>query len=199
VIQIWDIAKKRIRTVFEGHQQEIYSLVFSLDGQLIVSGSGDKTVRIWDMNDGLLKVLTIDDSPNDDAGVTSVAISTNGQFVAAGSLDTVVRIWDVATGSLVERLPGHKDSVYSIAFTSDGKGLVSASLDKTLKYWDVNDLMSGGIKGGKNGPNDRMETEDRCKKNFIGHKVGVPLRWFPVCVVLTRLYSGFCYLGSGLP
>ena len=51
-VQIWDIAEKRIRTIFEGHQQEIYSLDFSRDGRLIVSGSGDRTARIWDMSDG---------------------------------------------------------------------------------------------------------------------------------------------------
>ena len=49
IAQIWEIAKKRILRVFDGHQQEIYSLDFSLDGRLIVSGSGDKTARIWDM------------------------------------------------------------------------------------------------------------------------------------------------------
>jgi glucose repression regulatory protein TUP1 len=145
-IRIWDIAKKRIHKVFDGHQQEIYSLDFSLDGRLIVSGSGDKTARIWDIHDGTSKVLTIDDpdSLNNDVSVTSVAISPNGQFVAAGSLDTVVRIWDVASGVLVERLRGHRDSVYSVVFTPDGKGLVSGSLDKTLKYWDVSGLVSGG-------------------------------------------------------
>lgn len=94
------------------------------------------------MMDGSSKVLTINDpdSLNNDAGVTSVAISPDGRLVAAGSLDTVVRIWDVATGHLVERLRGHRDSVYSVAFTPDGKGLVSGSLDKTLKYWDVSGL-----------------------------------------------------------
>lgn len=55
-VQIWDIAKKRIRNTFEGHQQEIYSLDFSKDGRLIVSGSGDKTAKIWDMTEpGLYK------------------------------------------------------------------------------------------------------------------------------------------------
>ena len=133
--QIWDIARQRIRYTFEGHQQDIYSLDFSHDGAYIVSGSADKTARIWDMNTHESKVLTIDDDPNVDAGVTSVAISPDARFVAAGSLDTIVRIWDVATGMLVDRLRGHGDSVYSVAFTPDGKGLVSGSLDKTLKYW----------------------------------------------------------------
>jgi len=112
------------------------------------------------MVDGSSKVLTINDpdSLNNDAGVTSVSISPSGQLVAAGSLDTMIRIWDVATGQLVERLRGHRDSVYSVAFTPDGKGLVSGSLDKTLKYWDVSGLMGGG-------------EGSRCTMNFTGHKV----------------------------
>jgi glucose repression regulatory protein TUP1 len=156
------------------------------------------------MTEGLLKVLTINDtdSANNDAVVTSVAISPNGQLVAAGSLDTVVRIWDVATGSLVERLRGHRDSVYSVAFTPDGKGLVSGSLDKTLKYWDVSGLISGGIKGRKEGtngappnvpgagPNGRKDTEktSQCTMNFTGHKVGSTRQEGPLCVVLTGLF-----------
>lgn len=174
--QIWDIQKKRIRTVYDGHQQEIYSLDFSLDGRLIVSGSGDKTARIWDMSDGSCSVLTISDpdSLNNDAGVTSVAISPNGTLVAAGSLDTVVRIWDVATGQLVERLRGHRDSVYSVAFTPDGKGLVSGSLDKTLKYWDVSGLLAGkgrGANGASGAVVKRDEKGSQCTMNFTGHKV----------------------------
>lgn len=112
------------------------------------------------MASGDSKVLTINEPelPNADAGVTSVAINPNGTLVAAGSLDHVVRIWDVATGQLIERLRGHRDSVYSVAFTPDGKGLVSGSLDKTLKYWDVGSLAMGGKGGG------------RCTMNFAGHK-----------------------------
>ena len=151
--------------MFDGHHQEVYSLDFSLDGRLLVSGSGDKTARIWDMIDGTSKVLTINDggSRYNDHGVTSVAISPNGQFVAAGSLDTIVRIWDVTTAQLVESLRGHTDSVYSVTFTPDGKGLVSGSLDKTLKFWDVSDLVVGrggsasGRAGGSGGAEGREE------------------------------------------
>lgn len=163
LIRIWDIAKKRIRHVFDGHQQEIYSLVFSQNGKVIVSGSGDKTARIWDLVDNANnKVLAINEpeSLTTDAGVTSVAMSPDGRLVAAGSLDTVVRIWDVASGQLLERLRGHRDSVYSVRFTPDGRGLISGSLDKTLKYWDITPVT---------GASKRREMI-HCTMSFAGHK-----------------------------
>ncbi|KIK06362.1 hypothetical protein K443DRAFT_3143 [Laccaria amethystina LaAM-08-1] len=184
-IRIWDIAKKRIRHIFDGHQQEIYSLDFSKDGRLIVSGSGDKTTRIWDMYDKSCKILTISDadSLNNDAGVTSVAISPDATLVAAGSLDSIVRVWDVASGTLLERLRGHRDSVYSVAFTPDGKGLVSGSLDKSLKYWDVSVLATEGARiktenatrkstptlSGRSSSIDRPAISP-CTMDFVGHK-----------------------------
>ena len=115
------------------------------------------------------QILSIDEPESVDAGVTSVAISPDGRHVAAGSLDTVVRIWDVATGTLVERLMGHTDSVYSVSFTPDGKGLLSGSLDKTLKYWDVSQLgrkQERGVGIGKVG-----ESSAQCVKDFRGHRV----------------------------
>ena len=131
--------------------------------------------------------VTINEPDNVDAGVTSVCISPDGRLVAAGSLDTIVRIWDVATGNLVERLKGHRDSVYSVAFTPDGKGLVSGSLDKTLKYWDVRPILgkSGDSSSSSDGPGrDRSgsingkggvggeggDQGSQCTMNFVGHK-----------------------------
>ena len=190
--------------MLDGHQEGVYTLGFSLDGRLIVSGSADKTVRIWNLIDGTSKVLTINDgdSPNNDHGVTSVAISPNGQFVAAGSLDTVVRIWDVDTAQLVDTLKGHSNSVYSVAFTPDGKGLVSGSLDKTLKYWDVSHLIvgrggsaggrrggdtGGGVKGGKEGDKSLSALGgSQSTLDFTGHKVGIFV--FHLLPYLANLY-----------
>jgi WD40 repeat protein len=179
--QIWDIKSRRIRNTFEGHQQEIYSLEFSRDGMLIVSGSGDRTARIWSLADGSHKTLPIHEPDNIDSGVTSVAISPDARLVAAGSLDTVVRIWDVTTGVLIERLRGHKDSVYSVAFTPDGKGLISGSLDKTLKYWDVR-----AVGMPKPGPGGAQIKDDKslCTMNFTGHKV----RRFPPVFAAPRAW-----------
>jgi len=182
-IRIWDIAKKRIRTLFEGHTQEIYSLEFSSDGRFIVSGSGDRTCRIWDMETNQCKILSIIEPDTVDAGVTSVAISPDGRLVAAGSLDMFVRIWDVQTGNMIERLKGHKDSVYSVAFTPDGTGIVSGSLDKTMKHWDIGPLLrhphrlqplsqaTGMIPTNQMpGKKDGGEKGSLCTVGFVGHK-----------------------------
>jgi glucose repression regulatory protein TUP1 len=146
-----------------GHEQDIYSLDFSRDGRIIVSGSGDRTARIWDMAEGVcLHVLRVNDMDQKDPGVTSVAISPDGRLVAAGSLDKMVRVWDTQSGQMLERFEGHKDSVYSVAFMADGKSVVSGSLDKTLRLWQLNtDSRGYGNERGK-GP---------CKQVFTGHKV----------------------------
>jgi len=67
-------------------------LDFSHNGALIVSGLDDKMARIWGMNLRDSKVLLIDDDPNVDTGVTSVAILPDACFVAAGSLDTITHL-----------------------------------------------------------------------------------------------------------
>lgn len=153
-IRIWDIAKKKIRHLFTGHEQDIYSLDYSQNGKFIASGSGDRTARVWDIETGhCILTLSIED------GVTTVAISPDSRYVAAGSLDKVVRVWDAKTGYLVERFEDHKDSVYSVAFSPSGCELLSGSLDRTIKLWELMDSKTSV--GPKNG---------LCKATFTGHK-----------------------------
>ena len=181
-LQIWDIAKRQIQQVFDGHQPDVYSLDFSRDGRFVISGLGDNTIRIWDLYDKFHKVLTISDNDGfKDSGVALATFSPDATLVAAGCLDTIVRIWDVATGALLERLQGHKDSVSGLAFTPDGKGLVSGSWDNSLKYWDVSVLAAGSAKSKpKNaiptpplsGPSSSSDMSVvPCTMDFLGHKV----------------------------
>lgn len=126
-----------------------------------MSGSGDRTARIWDWQTlRCLHELRINDVDQQDLGVTSVAISPDSRLVAAGSLDKVVRVWDAVTGQLLERLEGHKDSVYSVAFMPDGKTLVSGSLDKTLRMWQLG-----------TGERGYDRSKNACIQVFTGHKV----------------------------
>ena len=160
---MWDIQSRTIRTTFIGHEQDIYSLDFASNGRLIASGSGDHTVRVWDIQETReVLSLTIED------GVTTVAISPGGDYVAAGSLDKSVRVWDIRSGHLIARLDGqdgHKDSVYSVAFGPDGESLVSGSLDKTIKMWQLSPPDNRPMMQGQ------MTRGGRLSKTFEGHKV----------------------------
>ncbi|KAJ1023951.1 hypothetical protein NDA13_004783 [Ustilago tritici] len=169
-IRIWDISKKKVKHLFSGHKQEIYSLDYSKDGRIIASGSGDKTVRIWDVENGQL-LHTLYTSPGlehgpSEAGVTSVSISSDNRLVAAGALDTLVRVWDAQTGKQLERLKSHKDSIYSVSFAPDGKSLVSGSLDKTLKLWDL----TGTAKAVQENRAEEKGGHANCANTFVGHK-----------------------------
>ena len=161
--KVWDIQSRTIKFTFAGHEQDIYSLDFAMNGRHIASGSGDHSVRVWDIeyNREILNLMIED-------GVTTVAISPSGDYVAAGSLDKSVRVWDVRSGTLIARLDGmdgHKDSVYSVAFGPDSETLVSGSLDKTIKMWQLSPDNRGGMMGGG------MSRGGRLVRTFEGHKV----------------------------
>ncbi len=78
-----------------GHTRVVSSVAFSPDGKLVASGSGDKTVRIWDVEKGAEAVAPLTGHTNE---VTSVVFSRDGKLVASGSWDKTVRIWDVEKG-----------------------------------------------------------------------------------------------------
>ena len=109
----------------------MYSVAFSPDGKTLAAGSGDKTVRLWDVETGkLLRTLT----GHGDV-VRSVAFSPDGKTLASGSIDKTLRLWDVRTGNLAATLKGH--SLKSLAFSPDGQTLASGGHDKTVQLWDV--------------------------------------------------------------
>jgi len=75
-----------------GHMSSVNSVVFSRDGMQIVSGSDDKSVRVWDASTGVeLKQLK-----GHTDWVKSVAFSRDGMRIVSGSADESVRVWDLS-------------------------------------------------------------------------------------------------------
>ncbi|KAF8667760.1 hypothetical protein AX14_006302, partial [Amanita brunnescens Koide BX004] len=119
----------------QGHDSAINSIAFSPDGSKIISGSFDKTVRIWDASTGVEMLPPL---RGYDDWVYSVAFSPDGSKIISGSSDKTVRVWDASTG--VEMLPpfrGHGKLVNSVSFSPDGSKIISGSDDKTIRVWDA--------------------------------------------------------------
>lgn len=79
--------------VLKGHTETIYSLVFSPNGKQIVTGSFDKTVKVWDATTGK-EIRTLTGPQGHKQMVLNVAISPDGSLIASGSSDNTANLWD---------------------------------------------------------------------------------------------------------
>ncbi|KAF8293625.1 WD40 repeat-like protein [Clavulina sp. PMI_390] len=141
-ISIWDLETYHAILCLAGHTGAINTLESSPDSRLIVSGSSDATVRVWETDTWEYSILEIIGSRKSNYDVTSVIVSTDGQWLAAGSFDGVIRIWDLATKTLIERLRGHQEPILAMSFNFDGSKLISSSCDDgNFKYWNIQPMV----------------------------------------------------------
>ena len=124
---VYNLAEKN---TYSGHQGIVLGVDFSPDGELIVSGSGDTTIKIWQREGKLLN--TIEGHVD---SVQDVIFSPDGQTIASGSEDATARLWDLQ-GKLLRTFDSHESTVNRLTYSPDGKLIATASEDKTVKLWN---------------------------------------------------------------
>ena len=114
----------------------MWSVAYSPDGHHIISGSYDRTIRIWDAKTGAAVGNPLEGHTS---GVLSVAYSPDGHHIISGSFDGTIRIWDAKIGAAVGNpLEGHNiGGVSSLAYSPDGRHIISGSGDHTARIWDA--------------------------------------------------------------
>ena len=114
-------------------RMQVWSVAWSADQRRALSGSDDKTVRLWDVETGrCLRVLE-----GHTSAVWSVAWSADQRRALSGAQDKTVRLWDVETGRCLRVLEGHTTRSLSVAWSADQRHALSGSDDKTVRLWDV--------------------------------------------------------------
>ena len=127
-------AEKEQTQTFSGHRNIIHTVCFSPDGTKFLSGSHDKTVKLWDMKTG----KCIRTFKGHKRWVRSVCFSPNGQRILSASADKTIKLWNPDMEECEFTLSGHTDWVESVCFSPDGTKILSGSHDNTIKLWDVN-------------------------------------------------------------
>ena len=117
----------------KGHSGWVNSVAITPDGERVVTGSWDETIKIWDMQSG----ECLDTLEGHSGWVNSVAITPGGERVVTGSSDNTIKIWDIQSGECLDTLEGHLSGVISVAITPDGERVVTGSWDGTIKIWDM--------------------------------------------------------------
>jgi WD40 repeat protein len=127
-----------------GHRGNVESVTFSPDGKFALSGSDDKTLRLWEVATGRELRSFVDPV----GWINSVAFSPDGKYVLSGGgspgkvgrlfeFESELKLWDRATGRQLRSFEGHTNEVASVAFSPDGKFALSGSSDHTLRLWEV--------------------------------------------------------------
>ena len=115
------------------HLEDVISVCFSGDGRILASGSGDWTIKLWEMPSGNL----LNTMMGHESTVLSVCFSPDGRLLASGSWDYSIKLWEVPSGKLLNTLKEHFNSVSSVRFSPDGRLLASGSWDGTVKLWEM--------------------------------------------------------------
>ncbi len=119
-----------------GHGGGIWSMALSLDGQLLVSGSQDQTLKLWDTASGrLIATLT-----GHQSWIRAVAISPDCQTLLSGSAEGLLKIWrldGLGQYRCEQSHVAHPGPVLSIAVHPNGQQAATSSTDRTIKLWNL--------------------------------------------------------------
>jgi WD40 repeat protein/tetratricopeptide (TPR) repeat protein len=129
-----DSARRMLRelAIAKGHGDSVTGVAVSPDGSRIVTGSSDKTARVWDAKT-LAELATL---KGHTGGVTSVAVSPDGSRIVTGSSDETARVWDAKTFAELATLKAHT-GVTSVAVSPDGSRFFTGSGIGTVGVWDA--------------------------------------------------------------
>ena len=116
-----------------GHADSILACAISPDGRRLVSGSHDRTLKLWNLESGHC-LYTLQGHAD---WVLACAVTPDGRRLVSGSNDRTLKVWDLESGDCLRTLEGHTAGVRACAISPDGRRLVSGSDDCTLKVWDL--------------------------------------------------------------
>ena len=163
-IQLWKMPTNNSNTLslnnffLNGHNDSVWILAFSKDGQNLASGSLDGTVRLWDLDLRRERIKIAGHT----GGIKALAYTEDNRLLACGTgLDGILRLWDAGTSGQLSTLLNHANLNKAIAFSSDGKTLASAgSEDDTILLSNVTQTFNSNL-------------EDSLIHSLIGNQHGI--------------------------
>lgn len=133
-IKIFDQCSGKIKYTLSGHLDAVSCLCELNNGLFdpfvrIVSGSWDKTLKIWDLQTKIC-IQTLIGHAN---CINCVAVLPDGRIVS-GSDDGTLKIWDIVTGECQATFESHFDGIECVSVLSDGR-IISCSNDNSVRIW----------------------------------------------------------------
>ena len=160
-VKVWSVADGEAQGVLRGHKRGVWSVAFASRGapsvasdggqtsarDLVLTGSGDKTVRVWSLVDysclrtfeghshNVLKVVWLPSAPPPSEDPDGPPQPPRRALLASAGADGLVRIWDASQGECVATLDNHSDRVWALATDPATGRLISGGGDGVVTFW----------------------------------------------------------------
>ncbi|WP_299825174.1 WD40 repeat domain-containing protein [uncultured Pontibacter sp.] len=140
VVRIFDAATREVKYELAAHANSVFTLAYTPDGKLLLTGSRDAHLRVWEVEQQykergylIAHMYTIN----------HITFSPDGRYFATCSMDKSIKVWDADTFKLLKvidkvRNASHGTSVNKLFWSAHQNQLVSCSDDRTISVWDIN-------------------------------------------------------------
>jgi len=138
-IRIFNVRDYELKHEIQAHQNSVFAVRYSSDGNYLFSGSRDAHLKAWDVKSNY---SLAEDVAAHLYAINHLTFSPDGNFLATASMDKSIKVWDTKDLRLLKvidkgRHAGHGTSVNKLLWTSFNNQLVSASDDRTISAWDL--------------------------------------------------------------
>ncbi|KAJ9070637.1 beta transducin [Entomophthora muscae] len=147
-VKLWDLKKgTEVATLADPEiKHEVTAIACSHDGQYVVTGYFDGTIRVWDLPTRSLAIVF----NGHKSEVTVLQFDSQCARLVSGSRDTDIIVWDILNETGLYRLRGHRNQITGLSFLGDKDCLISVSKDTLIKVWDL--------------------TTQHCIQTIVGHR-----------------------------
>lgn len=137
-VRVWSFDHIYALRLLVGHIGDVSCVEWhTKNSKYLFSGSLDKTVRMWDINDGSCVRIFVNAAVIT-TGVTAIKCSNDGKTLIIGCEDGSLSVWDIRSSKLLKIMKGHgRSSILSLSLDYDDEILMSSGFDNSVRVWDL--------------------------------------------------------------
>ncbi|RYP25777.1 hypothetical protein DL767_008283 [Monosporascus sp. MG133] len=182
---VWEWQSESYILKQQGHFDSMNSLVYSPDGQRIITAADDGKIKVWDIDSGFCIVTFTEHT----SGVTACEFAKKGNVLFTSSLDGSIRAWDLIRRTQTSEPLQLQSDVLDIAVRPDSAQLAISTLDGQITFWLVSEgEQISGLDGRRDASGGRKITDRRTAANVAGTKSFATIRYST---------DGSCLLAGG--